>query len=61
MAAPFTDEQIAHRLAVIHKHGGDIKAAASELRVKADSLREWHARLPEWKKAATRCLTGSGD
>lgn len=51
MPAPFTPEQIAHRLAVIHRHGGDIKAAASELRVRADSLREWHARLPEWKKA----------
>ena len=50
MPAPFTPEQIAHRIAVIQKHGGDIAAAAKELQVKHPTLREWFARLPEWHR-----------
>lgn len=49
MGAPFTPEQIAHRIAVLQKHGGDLKAAAAELRIKPESLREWRSRLPEWR------------
>jgi hypothetical protein len=50
MPVPFTPEQIAHRLAVIAAHGGDIRAAAQQLRVKHATLREWLARLPDWQR-----------
>ena len=50
MPVPFTPEQIAHRLAVIAAHGGDIRAAAQQLRVKHGTLREWFARLPDWQR-----------
>lgn len=46
MPAPFTSEQIAHRIAVIQKHGGDMTPASIELGVRRESLREWWARLP---------------
>lgn len=49
MGAAFTPEQIAHRLAVLAKHGGDLKAAAAELRVRHETLREWRNRLPDWQ------------
>jgi 3',5'-cyclic AMP phosphodiesterase CpdA len=50
MAAPFTDEQIAHRLLIIAKHNGDMIAAGNELGIKYPSLREWYHRLPSWRK-----------
>jgi len=53
MPMPFTPEQIAHRLAIIAKHNGDIRAAAQEMQVKYTSLREWNARLPDWQRAPT--------
>jgi hypothetical protein len=55
MPVPFTPEQIAHRLAVIAAHGGDIAAAAKQLRVKHGTLREWHARLPDWQRTPVEC------
>jgi predicted phosphodiesterase len=52
MGAPFTDEQIAERLAVIQKHNGDLIAASTELKVRRETLREWYNRLPDWKRTA---------
>lgn len=59
MARPFTSEQIAHRIAVIDKHKGDIKAAARELHVKPDSLREWRRNLPDWVVSPTEGVIAS--